>query len=290
MTTTRLSLFDLAPDKVLLDRYRIHSGHRENGMSAAFKVHDLKNKGAERELQAFPASLFENVKQAEAFANTLRGWSELDCDAILTLHDVVVLDDGAVLSISDFPPGEGLRDLMAERKTMPEDEVVALGIALLDGLEEAHDAGLIHGDIKPGTIFMGGKKGAGPVLVDGGVTPGLWAAKHLGTRTALIGTPYYAPLEQFGGDSPDERSDMYNLATVMYELVTGVMPWRGKSYIEVFQSKMQPAAPSMRSVAPSIEVNPDLEAAIGTALRGKRMERHESAAAFREALSEIDFE
>ncbi|QDV06175.1 Serine/threonine-protein kinase PknL [Planctomycetes bacterium Poly30] len=290
MTTTRLSLFDLAPDKVLLDRYRIHSGHRENGMSAAFRVHDLKHKEAERELQAFPASLFENVKQAEAFASTLRGWSKLDSSAILSLHDVVVLDDGAVLSISDFPPGEGLRDLMAERKTMPEDEVVALGIALLDGLEVAHDAGLIHGDIKPGTIFMGAKGGAGPVLVDGGVTPGLWAAKHLGTRTALIGTPYYAPLEQFGGDSPDERSDMYNLATVMYQLITGVMPWRGKSYIEVFQSKMQPAAPSMRSVAPSIEVNSDLEAAIATALRGKRMERHESAAAFREALSEIDFE
>lgn len=291
MTTTRLSLFDLAPDKILLDRYRIHSGHRENGMSAAFRVHDLKQKEAERELQAFPASLFENVKQAEAFASTLRGWSKLDCDAILTLLDVVVLDDGAILAVSEFPPGPGLRELVADRKSkaMDAEDVVALGIALLDGLEEAHEVGLIHGDIKPGTIFMG-KKGTGPVLVDGGVTPGLWAAKHLGTRTALIGTPYYAPIEQFGGDSPDERSDMYNLATVMYELLTGVMPWRGKSYIEVFQSKMQPTAPTMRSMAPRVEVAPDLEAAIATALRGKRMERHESVAAFREALADVDFD
>ena len=262
MTTSRLSLFDLAPDKVLLDRYRIHSGHREN---AAFRVHDLKDKEAERELQAFPASLFENVKQAEAFASTLRGWADLESDAVLALLDVVVLDDGAVLSISEFPTGTGLRDVVAERKVLPEKEVVELGIALLDGLEQAHDAGLIHGDIKPGTIFMG-EDGAGPVLVDGGVTPGLWAAKHLGTRTALIGTPYYAPLEQFGGDSPDERSDMYNLATVMYELITGVMPWIGKSYIEVFQSKMQPTAPTMRSMAPGLEVDRDLEAAIATAL------------------------
>ncbi len=288
MTTTRLSLFDLAPDKVLLDRYRIHSGHRENGMSAAFRVHDLNEGEAERELQAFPASLFENIKQAEAFADTLRGWSSLNSDAVLALRDVVVLDDGAVLSISDFPAGEGLREIVAERKTLPQKEVLALGTALLDGLEAAHDAGLIHGDIKPSTIFVGAE--SGPVLVDGGVTPGLWAAKHLGTRTALIGTPFYAPLEQFGGDSPDERSDMYNLATVMYELITGVMPWRGKSYIEVFQSKMQPAAPAMRTMAPDVEVERDLEAAIATALRGKRMERHESAAAFREALAEIQFE
>ncbi len=287
MTTSRLSLFDLAPGKVLLDRYKIDSGHRENGMSAAFRVQDADADDAERELQAFPASLFENRKQAEAFAKTLRGWSNLSSDAVLSLHDVVVLDDGAVLSVSDFPEGTGLRDVIAERKTLSEKETVALGVALLDGLEAAHDEGLIHGDIKPATIFMGED---GPSLVDGGVTPGLWAAKHLGTRTALIGTPFYAPLEQFGGDSPDERSDMYNLATVMYELLTGAMPWVGKSYIEVFQSKMQPTAPSMRTMAPDVEVNHDLEAAIATALRGKRMERHESAAAFREALTELNLD
>ncbi|MEM8712485.1 MAG: serine/threonine-protein kinase [Planctomycetota bacterium] len=286
MTTTRLSLFDLAPDKVLLDRYRIHSGHRENGMSAAFRVFDQDSDGAERELQAFPASLFENTKQAEAFADTLRGWSGLETPAVLEMRDIVVLDDGAVLSVSDFPAGRALRDVIEERKTLPEEEVVALGVALLDGLEAAHDSGLIHGDIKPATIYVDGD--AGPALVDGGVTPGLWAAKHLGTRTALIGTPYYAPLEQFGGDSPDERSDMYNLATVMYELLTGQMPWRGKSYIEVFQSKMQPEAPKISTLAPDAEVSRDLEAAIATALRGKRKERHESAAAFREALSEAE--
>ena len=73
----------------------------------------------------------------------------------------------------------------------------------------------------------------------------------------------------------------------MYELLTGAMPWRGRSYIEVFQSKMQPEAPSMRSIAPDVEVDRGLEAAIATALRGKRMERHESAAAFRSSLEEL---
>ena len=287
MTTTRLSLFDLAPGKVLLDRYEIESGHRENGMSAAFRVLDRGSKNALRELQAFPASLFENRKQADAFAATLEGWSELSSDAVLSLHDVVVLDDGAVLTVSDFPEGQGLREIIAEQGTLSEKETVALGVSLLDGLEVAHDEGLIHGDIKPATIFMAPD---GPILVDGGVTPGLWAAKHLGTRTALIGTPFYAPLEQFGGDSPDERSDMYNLATVMYELLTGKMPWVGKSYIEVFQSKMQPAAPSMRTMAPDSDVNRGLEAAVATALRGKRQERHESAAAFREALTDLELD
>ncbi len=290
MTPTRLSLFDLAPEKVLLDRYRIVSPHRENGMSAAFHVIDTGADGEAaddvgRELQAFPASLFENPKQAEAFADSLRPWSRLEHGAIAQLRDITVLDDGSVIVVSDFPQGHSLRDAAAKRSLFTVREAIELGDELLAGLAASHDAGLIHGDIKPSTIYIGG---AGPLLVDGGVTPGLWAAKHLGTRTALIGTPYYAPIEQFGGDSPDERSDLYNLATVLYELVTGVMPWRGRTYIEVFQSKMQPEAPPMRSLAPDVEIDPIFESAIATALRGKRKERHESADAFRSALAQVN--
>lgn len=280
---SRLSLFDLAPDKVLLDRYRILAPHRENGMSAAFRVEDQEG-GGERELQAFPASLFENSTQADEFASALRAWSAVDSDAIVSPDAVEVFEDGAVVTVTAFPRGRLLRDVFGEKGRLSAAEVLELGDALLAGLEECHAQGLAHGDIKPTTIFVGGP---GPQLVDGGVTPGLWAAKHLGTRTALIGTPYYAPIEQFGGDCPDERSDVYNLATVMYELLTGVMPWRGRSYIEVFQSKMQPEAPSMRSLAPDVEVDPALEASIAKALRGKRKERHASAAAFRASLAEL---
>lgn len=283
MTRSQLSLFDLAPGKVLLDRYLIDAPHRENGMSAAFRVTDQAEE-VERELQAFPASLFEGKHQADAFGETLRSWSGLEDGAFARVRDVEVLGDGAVIAVSDFPTGRALRDEIAERGRFEAREVVDLGVALLDGLESAHAKGLFHGDIKPATIFVGGD---GPMLVDGGVTPGLWAAKHLGTRTALIGTPYYAPIEQFGGDAPDERSDLYNLATVMYELLTGVMPWKGRSFIEVFQSKMQPEAPSMRSLAPDVEVDPDLERAIAKALRGKRQERHASAEEFRGALAEL---
>jgi serine/threonine-protein kinase len=283
MTRSHLSLFDLAPGKVLLDRYLIQSAHRENGMSAAFRVTD-QAEDEERELQAFPASLFENKEQADAFGLTLNGWAELDDAAFARIRDVEVLGDGAVIVVSDFPAGRALRDVLAERDRFEPQEVIDLGVALLDGLHNAHARGLFHGDIKPATIFV---SELGPVLVDSGVTPGLWAAKHLGTRTALIGTPYYAPIEQFGGDAPDERSDLYNLATVMYELVTGVMPWKGRSFIEVFQSKMQPEAPSMRSMAPDVEVDRDLEQAIAKALRGKRQERHASAEEFRGALTAL---
>ena len=274
MAQTYLSLFDLAPGKVLLDRYLIDAPHRENGMSAAFQVTD-QGGGEALELQAFPSSLFESKDQADAFAHTLGAWSALNDAAFTRVQRVEVLGDGAVIAVFEFPEGAALRDLAAERGPWDAQEVIDLGLATLAGLQNAHAKGLVHGEIKPSTIFVGDH---GPVLVDGGVTPGLWAAKHLGTRTALIGTPYYAPLEQFGGDAPDERSDLYNLATVMYELVTGVMPWGGRSFIEVFQSKMQPSAPAMSALAPGIEVDPGLEAAIAGGLCGRRQDRHRSAA------------
>src|SRR6185295_19899496 len=108
--------------------------------------------------------------------------------------------------------------------------------------------GLVHGDIKPSTIYVDAKsKKLGPQLVDGGITPGLWNAKHLGERTALIGTPFYAPVEQFGGESPDVQSDVYNVATVLFEMATGVLPWKGKSFLEVFQAKLQKTPPSMKA-------------------------------------------
>lgn len=285
MAPTSLSLFDLTPGKVLLGRYEVRGPHRENGMSAAFVVAD-QHDGERRELQAYPGSLFESTRQARSFASKLRAFAELESDVFVALRDVQVLDDGAVLAVTDFPAGASLRAWRTANGRWDAARAVRVAVALLRGLEEAHDVELVHGDIKPETIWFREETDTA-VFVDAGVTPGLWAAKHLGTRTALIGTPYYAPLEQFSGDCPDVVSDLYNLATVMYELLTGVLPWAGKGYIEVFQSKMQPGPPPMRSLAPDVAVPAPLEAVVAKALRGKKRERFQSAIEMREALAAL---
>ncbi len=289
MPTTSLSLFDLRPGKLLLGRYQILKPHREGGISSTFAVEDEEHEDRRLELQAFTGGMFEDRKQASEFAERLMLWKALDVASVLKVHDVQALDDGSVLLVTDFPSGMSLRGWMKENTRMEAHEVVSLSRELLSGLVEVHDNDLVHGDIKPASIFFhpGGGKGA---LVDSGITPAMWAAKHLGTRTALIGTPYYAPMEQFTGDSPDELSDLYNLSTVMYELLTGVLPWSGKGYIEVFQSKMQKAPPKMAIRAPSIEVNPVLEAVISTGLRAVRSERHPSATAFLDRLQAVDLD
>jgi serine/threonine-protein kinase len=189
--------------------------------------------------------------------------------------------------ITAEPRGEPLADWGRKNKRPGQAAVAAIGIASLEALEAIHARKLIHGDIKPATlnVIEANGKGLGAQLVDGGVTPGLWNAKHLGDRTALIGTPFYAPVEQFGGESPDVASDVYNVAAVLFELATGVLPWPGRSFLEIFQAKLDKVAPSMKRRAPDAQVEPEFVLAVQRGLFTDKRQRYTSAAQFKAALS-----
>lgn len=275
MALKTITLFDLAPGKVLLDRYKITGTNRHGGMSTAFQAEDTKGKGV-CELQLFPGALFENKKQAAEFARSMMSWMEVESPHVTRAREVHALDDGTILLVTDLPPKSSLRDWRGDKVLEPA-QVIDIGLQLCSALAAIHAEELVHGDIKPHTIHVDGKKKLDVVLVDGGITPGLWSAKHLGDKTALIGTPFYAPVEQFGGESPDVQSDVYNVATVLYELATGVLPWKGKSFLEVFQAKLQKAPPAMKTRAPKSDVPKELEAAILSGLMADKRDRCKSA-------------
>lgn len=283
MSSKSLTLFDLAPGKDLLGQYKIRRSHRQGGMSTTFEVDDAK-RNAVCEVQVFPAALFENRQQAQEFGESLRAWTRVDSKHVLASRDVHALEDGSILFVTDMPPGKSLREWQRTHHVSDAATVIEIGKQLLEGLAAIHAAGLVHGDIKPHTIHIDEKKKPHVLLVDGGITPGLWTAKHLGDKTALIGTPFYAPIEQFGGESPNVQSDVYNVATVLYELATGVIPWKGKSFIEVFQSKLEKAPPAMRTRAPKVEVPAELESAIADGLMADKSDRYATAEEFKKRL------
>jgi serine/threonine protein kinase len=285
MSTRALSIFDLAPGKTLIDRYKIRRSNRQGGMATTFEVERAGDR-AVLELQVFPNSLFENPEQGHDFARALELWKVVHADSVLAVRDVHALDDGTVLFVTDLPPGRSLREHLKTKGPMSPAHTVAIGLQLLEELAAIHAAKLVHGDIKPHTIHVEDAE-LHVTLVDGGITPALWAAKHLGDKTQLIGTPFYAPVEQFGGEAADVQSDVYNLATVLYESVTGVMPWKGKSFLDVFQAKLAPTPPPMKKLAPKVEVPTALEAAIAGGLFAGKDERYPTVAAFREKLGAV---
>jgi serine/threonine protein kinase len=284
-----ISLFDLTPGKLLAGRFEIVRTSRQGGLSSALEVRDHET-DQRRELQLFPYGLFDDEAEINGFVETWKPWALIKDTGVLGFHGVIRLDGSNLSLVTDLPSGTSLRDLIKGGREFLESEVIALGIGLCDGLNAIHEAGLVHGDIKPNTIYIDeGREGDQlvPILVDGGVTSGLWTAKHLGDNTALIGTPFYAPVEQFGGEAPDILSDVYNLATVLYELAAGVLPWKGTTFLEVFQAKLEPSAPSIASRTGARLVSSALDGALGKGLNAKREARHTSARAFRDALSSI---
>jgi len=280
--TQYLTSYDLVKGKKLAERYTIVGSRRQSGFAAGYEATDPEGKKVE--VQLFPAGLFESAEQAEQFRERLLPWKDVDSKHVLRVRDVLAVS-GGVLLITELPAGKSLRAQLDARKRLPQEEVVALGLQLLDGLGRIHGAGLVHGDIKPFTI---NSEGSGAktqaMLIDGGVTPGLWTAKGLGEKTALIGTPYYAPAEQFGGEAADVRSDIYNLATVLYECATGVLPWSGHTFLEVFQAKLQDPPP-MKKRAGDVEIDQHCEAAILRGCLVDRRKRYASAREFHQALA-----
>src|SRR5476649_1275441 len=95
-----LSLFDLAPGKILLDRFKILKTHRMGGMATTFLVEDPKAK-ATFEVQVFPSMLFESVKQAHDFAAAMRAWTKVDSKHVLGAHEVEALEDGTILYVTE---------------------------------------------------------------------------------------------------------------------------------------------------------------------------------------------
>ncbi len=282
-----MTILDLAPGSVLAGRYRIVRPHRKGGFYAALEVRSLAD-DAPAELQLFPAGLFDARSQVQELARDLERWTAVDSPWVARVREVLLLDADHLALIAELPRGASLRAHLNEARVLPAATVVPLGMRLLEGLAAIHAQGLVHGDVKPYTIHVESEgDGLHPTLVDGGLTPGLWNAKGMADKTALIGTPYYAPIEQFGGDAPDVRSDVYNVATVLYECLTGVLPWPGKTFLEVFQAKLQKAPPKMARRAPDVRVDPRLEAVVVRGCMGERRERYATALEFRAALEEL---
>lgn len=274
----------LSPGSRIADRFEIIDAHRQGGLSVAFSVTDADG-GDRCELQFFPPSLFDGESEAQHFAAAWEPWQRVDSGHVLGVRQTLQSGPSSLFLITDHPEGRSLRSILDERKRLTPEETVQIGVQLLDGLAEIHAHGLVHGDVKPMSVYVNGEgDGAHATLVDGGTTHGLWTAKDLGERTALIGTPYYAPIEQFGGEPPTVQSDLYNVATLLFEAVTGVQPWRGKTFLEVFQAKLERELPTVASRAPGVDVPEALEQAIGGGLWADLGQRYGTAGEFRKRL------
>jgi serine/threonine-protein kinase len=263
----------------LAGRYRVVREIGRGGMATVYLADDPKHH-RQVAIKVFDAELAE-VLGKDRFLREIEVTAGLTHPHILPLYDSG-LTDGLAYYVMPFVEGKTLRECLLEKGRLPLDEALRIVQGVADALAFAHRKGIIHRDIKPENVLLQ----AGHALVaDFGIARALSLAGDVAlTQTGMVvGTPSYMSPEQTVGDSAvDGRSDIYSLACLLFEALTGSPPFRGGTAADVARKRLTEAAPRLR--ASTSEVPAAIDEAVAKALARDPGERFATADAFAAAL------
>ncbi|GII37040.1 DNA translocase FtsK [Planotetraspora phitsanulokensis] len=253
----------------LADRYRLDEKLGSGAMGEVWKGFDLRL-NREVAVKIFPDHLDPDPHRVERFRAEAQICGVLQHAGIVVIHDADE-DQGQLFFVMELLPGEDLAKVMSRaRNGLPIERVITIGARLADALAAAHSKRVIHRDIKPANIML--LPGDRPKLCDFGIARVLEPDQS--KATAQVGTAAYMAPEQFDGQ-PDERSDLYSLGCVLYEMLTGDRPFLGHGWQLIFQHNSKtPEAPS----ATRAEVPAELDELVLQMLAKKPENRPETAA------------
>jgi serine/threonine protein kinase len=278
---------DLPAGSTLRGKYRIESVLGEGGMGRVLLATHLwlDQKVAIKVLRE-AALAMPNV--VERFAREARASAKIKHEHVVRVLDVDEAEDGMPFMVMEYLEGGDLGELIKTEGALPTDYAVGLILEACEGVAEAHALGIVHRDIKPSNLFLA-KQGAEakPVLklLDFGISKST-ATEDLaitGTMMALGSPRYMAPEQLRGLKNVDHRADIWSLGVVLYQMVTGVLPFHGESITEVAARIAADPPPPPSRFAPG--VSPAIEEAILRCLEKRPKDRFDSAMELAASLS-----
>lgn len=229
------------------DRYQIIKTLGEGGMANVYLAHDtyLDRNVAVKVLRG---DLANDEKFVRRFQREALSATSLSHPNIVEIYDVSE-DDGQYYIVMEYVDGKTLKQVLKQRGHLSVTEVIDIMLQVTDGMAHAHDAYIIHRDIKPQNIMI---LSNGMIkITDFGVAIAL-NSTQLTQTNSVMGTVHYIPPEQANGKGSTIRSDIYSMGIMMYELLTGLLPYKGDNAVEIALKHLREPLPSVRKFDSSI--------------------------------------
>ena len=269
----------------MLGPYRIIAQIGQGGMATVYRAYHA---AMDRDvaIKVLPQQLAESSEFSARFRQEARTIAGLEHPHILPVYDHGESDGLPYLVMRCLDAGT-LKDRLGKGR-LPLNEIDRLFSQLADALDYAHARGVVHRDLKPSNALLDARGNL--FLADFGIAKLLESDKHFTSTGALVGTPAYMSPEQAQGHKVDQRTDIYSLGIILYEMVTGQVPYEAETPLAVILKHINEALPLPSSVYPSI--SPAIERVILKALAKNPDDRFASVAdflaAWKRALGEAE--
>jgi eukaryotic-like serine/threonine-protein kinase len=264
--------------ELIADRYELEELVGEGGMSSVYRAHDtvLERSVAIKVLHEHYSSDPEYV---ERFRREARAIARLAHPNVVTVIDRGVWD-GRQFIVFEHVAGENLKSVIERVGALPVRRALVLGIQIARALAYAHELEVVHRDVKPHNVLL--DPGGTAKVTDFGIARTLDVEEGLTQAGTVLGTGQYLSPEQANGGRGDERSDQYSLGVLMYELLTGEVPYTGRSLMAIAMRHINDPVPSVRERRP--EVPPRLDGVVACAMAKNPEDRFPSMPAMVTAL------
>jgi len=268
----------LKKETTFAERYEVLEELGKGGMGEVYRVKD-KKLDEEIALKVLKTEIAADKGMIERFKNELKFARKIAHRNVCKMYDLNE-EEGMPYITMEYVKGEDLKSLIRKKEKLTEGEVITIAKQVCEGLAEAHGLGVVHRDLKPQNIIIDEKSNA--KIMDFGIARSI-EAPGITQTGVIIGTPDYISPEQAEGEEVDRRSDIYSLGVILFEMVTGSVPFRGDTAFSVALKHKTEAPQYPRKLNP--QVSEDLSRLILKCMEKDKEKRYQSA---REAHSALD--
>ena len=281
--TMRQPVCELATGTTFVRRYQVIEELGRGGMGRVYKVFDTEVK-EKLALKLLRPDIAADAETVERFRSELRLARTVSHRNVCRMHDLGRDEEtGTYFITMEYVPGDDLKSLIHSIGALPVAKAVTIARQVVEGLAEAHCQGIVHRDLKPQNIMI--DRDGGARIMDFGIARSVKARSITGTGV-MIGTPEYMSPEQVEGKEADARADIYALGIVLFEMLTGRLPFSGETALSVAVKQKSEAPPDPRAI--NAQIPDDLARCVLKCLEKSKEKRFSGAEELLKELVRIE--